>query len=130
MVGVTSLAAPTGAPETFRFSTDTVPERDRFAIWHEVLNRRFVHLDSTFTSDDGWFRSVGVRFPSLGIVAPDSSPMRISRTQQNLADAEDGVRLVLLRRTGGPAFVTQGKRDATVNPVPENASAPDPARCQ
>ena len=84
MEGLTSL--PGGFAQTFRFSTVAVPERDRFAIWNEVLQRRFMHLDCELLTDDTSFQSVGARFPSLGIIAVDCAPMRVTRTQGNLED--------------------------------------------
>ena len=114
MEGLTSL--PGGFAQTFRFSTDAVPERDRFAVWNEVLRRRFMHLDCELLTDNTSFQSVGVRFPSLGVIAVDCAPMRVTRTQGNSKDGNDSLRLVILRRTGGPALVTQNRRDATVNP--------------
>jgi AraC-like DNA-binding protein len=114
MERLTSSAPPDGFAQTFHFSTDSVPAQERFAAWQPVLHSRFVQLDVEFLTGNTSFRSDGVRFPSLGVVAADTAPQRIARRRGNLGDGNDSLRLVLLRQTSGPALVTQGRREATV----------------
>ena len=114
MERVTSSASLEGFGQTFQLSTDSVRAQDRIGIWNEFLHSRFLSLDLEFLTDNTSFRSNGVRFPSLGIVAGDTAPQRITRNRRNTGDGNDTVRLVLLRRTSGPAFVTQGRSEATV----------------
>jgi AraC-like DNA-binding protein len=114
MERVISSASQNGFAQTFHFSTDAVPAHDRFAAWQDVLRSRFVQLDSEFLTDNTSFRCDGVRFPSLGIVAADNAPQRVARTRGNDGGGNDSLRFVMLRRTSGPAIVTQGRSEATV----------------
>jgi AraC-like DNA-binding protein len=114
MERVTPSASLGGLAQTFHFSTDDLPAHDRLAVWLEFLHSRFVQLDVEFLTENTSFRSAGARFPSLGIVQSEFSPMRIARTRRSLDDGNDSLRLTLLRRTSGPALVTQGRKEATV----------------
>ena len=116
MEHVTSSASQEGFAQIFHLSTNSVPAQDRIGIWNEFLHSRFLSLELEFLTDNTSFRSNGVRFPCLGIVAGDTAPQRITRTTRNTGDGNDTVRLVLLRRTSGPALVTQGRSEATVGP--------------
>ena len=116
MSGVISSTAPDSGAQTFRFSTDTISPRDRVAVWHDVLHRRFMQLETQLLSDDMVYRNVGVRFASLGIIAAESSAIRIARTRSTLSDGNDWVRIVMLRPGSGAATITQGKREFTLGP--------------
>jgi hypothetical protein len=53
---------------TFRFSTQTVPERERVAAWYDVLGRQAVRLDAQPLSEHHRVDGVVLGLPALPIV--------------------------------------------------------------
>jgi AraC-like DNA-binding protein len=89
------MAATASDFSAFRFSTDDLPERDRIAIFREWYGRKVMRLE--MEGLDGPFHAdVTARMlPGLGIMSVTSSPVRVSRTRELLADGDDALVLIL-----------------------------------
>jgi AraC-like DNA-binding protein len=102
------------APELTRYSTDDLPERDRFAVWREVVGPTFLRLDVSRVRDHP-FRSSGTlcMLPGLGIQWADNSGIRMDRTRGLVADGSDDLILPLV--TEGRHHATQRGREAALD---------------
>ncbi len=72
------------------FSTDMLPERDRFAVFLEEVARKLIRLDVVRHSDAPFyshFRSI--RLGAVNFVEARYSPARYSRSREMLADGND-----------------------------------------
>src|SRR5690242_6440976 len=88
------------------FSTDGLPERDRFAAWREEIIGRNWRLD-LITPDRSRFRS---SFEVRRLGATDlsyytTSPVGFGRTKSQLGDGDDSLFIVLLEH--GNIYDTQ-----------------------
>jgi AraC-like DNA-binding protein len=111
-----TLSPPAGVP-IVRFSVTAFPERDRPAMWHENLRRQIVGLEfEPLIKDSFQTDSIGMVLPGLGVVKSDSSPQSVRRSPPLLADGNDNLRLIILRRSITPAIAAQFGREITINP--------------
>jgi AraC-like DNA-binding protein len=97
---------------TVRFSTDDLPERDRFAIWREVLGRTMMRLDVERVPEHPFHSQAHVRaLPGLVVQWGVNSGVRTQRTSELLADGNDD--LVLSFQTAGVCIASQLGREVT-----------------
>jgi AraC-like DNA-binding protein len=106
---------PISAP-TFRFSTQTFPERERVAAWYDVLGRRVVKLDVEPLTEHHRVYGTGLVLPGLPIVAASTVSARFRRTRQLLGDGNDNLRFVVVRKSASTSIATQRERETTVEP--------------
>src|SRR5260370_29416689 len=86
----------TGDLAVVRFSTGDVPERDRLAMWREVLGRQLLRLDFEPLSHRAFRGDVCLRaLPGLRVMSGSSSSCRIARTRELITDANSDVRLAV-----------------------------------
>jgi AraC-like DNA-binding protein len=107
--------SPLRAP-TFRFSTQTFPQRERVAAWYDALGSRAVRLDVQPLSEHHRVDGVGLVLPGLPIIAAGTVPARIGRTRQLVGDGNDNLRFVIVRKSGCTSIAAQRKRETTVEP--------------
>jgi AraC-like DNA-binding protein len=92
-----------------RFSTNDLPERDRLAVWREVIGRQVVRLDIEPISDRPLDSEVYLRvLPGLSLMSGTISDHRVARTRELITDANDDLRLEV-RCTGGESIVQGGR---------------------
>jgi AraC-like DNA-binding protein len=92
------------------FSTDLLPERDRIAICREHYGHIMLRVDLEPAKDASFqARMTSLVLPGLQIVEGSTSPAKISRTGEYLADGNDDVVLVFNR--AGSAMVCSGGRE-------------------
>src|SRR5215468_6204983 len=70
-----------------RFSTATLPERERLTAYRDMLGRSVGHFDVEAIGDRFDFSSNSLALPGLGIAQIASSALRIERTRDMTADA-------------------------------------------
>src|SRR5258708_26033410 len=86
----------TGDLAVVRFSTGDVPERDRLAMWREVLGRQLLRLDFEPLSHRAFRGDVCLRaLHGLRVMSGSSSSCRIARRRELVTDATSDVRLAV-----------------------------------
>jgi AraC-like DNA-binding protein len=91
-----------------QLSTEDIPEQDRVASWREHYSRVMLRADiepardAPFSARNRW-----LSLPGLQLLDGSSSPMRIARRRQHLADGNDDV-VVAINRTGSVAIESSG----------------------
>jgi AraC-like DNA-binding protein len=79
-----------------RFSTGAVPEQQRLALWREVVGRQVVKADIEPLSEDPFEAEMSLRAsPGLRTVACFTSPVRMHRTRELVADGDDALVLMI-----------------------------------
>ena len=111
----TTLPPPISAP-MLRFSTQTLPERERVAAWYDLLGRRAVRLAVEPLTEEHRVDSVGLALPGLPIVAANVVPARIGRTRQLVGDGNDNLRFIVVRKSASTSIAVQRERETTVEP--------------
>jgi AraC-like DNA-binding protein len=104
-----------GVPGWLHFSTDALPERDRFPVFCEEIMRRYAALDIV-PRGDGPFRGV-IEMQRAGVIDVSSrftTPMDYVRSQRFVGDGNDSL-FVVLCRSGG-AYQCQLGRDVKIDP--------------
>lgn len=97
----------------FVFSTDDLPQKDRFANWCENFLRRYMALESVAMSDAPYVGRMEFRTcDAVAIGALDGAAGRFTRTRGLMTDGEDAFMLLLTR--SGQINVTQNGHEATV----------------
>jgi AraC-like DNA-binding protein len=95
------------------FSTDNLPERDRIAIWREHYGHIMLRLDLEPANDSSFqARMASLALPGLQIIEASSSPAKMTRSGQYLADGNDDAVLVMNR--AGSAIVSSGGREQSL----------------
>jgi AraC-like DNA-binding protein len=108
---VTSTAANSG---TLRISTTNLPARDRLAAWREDFGRKVLRLDFEPLRDVPFHVEMTLRaLPALDMMSVRSSPMRVLRTKELVADGDDGFSLGFA--SAGGAIVSGRGRELTLN---------------
>jgi AraC-like DNA-binding protein len=114
------MLSPSGGGSIVRFSSADFPEHSRDVTWREMLRRHIVSLETDFKDQSlgkpHFPNAVGMALPGLGVVtynAPQSTPRR---TRRLLADGNDNLRLIILRRSTTAVTATQFGREITVDP--------------
>ena len=101
--------------QILRFSTDTLPERDRIAIWNEVYGRyilsaRFEAIAGVPFSQNATLRSL----PGLSLASMSYSAFRGWRTRNMLNDGDERLRIVI--NIAGTGKFQQLGREAVLGP--------------
>jgi AraC-like DNA-binding protein len=98
----------------FRFSTEAFPERERIAAFCELYGRKMLRLEMEPQPDVPFHADVILRMlPGLGIVSARASLVRVGRTRQLLADADDNL---LLQLSSSAGVASQFGREVAVGP--------------
>jgi AraC-like DNA-binding protein len=102
---------------TFRFSTESLPERDRFAIWRELYGHQVLRLEAEIGDDTAFHADVAAMLmPGLGVISGSISHCRLVRTRKLLTDGDDSL---FLQIPSGRARLYQRGREAVL----ENSDA-------
>jgi AraC-like DNA-binding protein len=109
-----TITADPPALELTRYSTDDLPERDRFAVWREVVGPTFLRLEVSDVPDHP-FRSSGtlLALPGLGVQWADNSGIRMDRTRGLVSDGSDDLILPLVSE--GRHFASQRGRETALD---------------
>jgi AraC-like DNA-binding protein len=96
-------------PRIVEFSTDEIPEADRAGYWREHYGHVMLRVDIE-PARDQVFQACNrvLSLPTLQLMDASSSPMRISRQGQYLADGNDDV-VVALNRGGSVLIESHGR---------------------
>ena len=82
--------------EPLRFSTGAVPEQQRLALWREMFGRQVVQADIELLSEGPFEAEVSLRaLPGLRTMACFTSPTRMHRTRELVADGDDALALLI-----------------------------------
>jgi AraC-like DNA-binding protein len=97
-------------PRVLEFSTSGVPEKDKAAYWREHYGQVLLRVDLE-PAPDRVFEATNrcLSLPGLQLLEGSSSPARISRSGQYLADGNDDVVLALNR--SGSVIINSGGRE-------------------
>lgn len=99
---------------TLRFSTDDLPERDRIAMFRDVIGHKIANLDLEPMGDGPFRCQADFRaLPGLAMASIVSSSQHVRRTKELIA-ADGNNDLILSVPVKGAAFVSQLGREATV----------------
>jgi AraC-like DNA-binding protein len=99
--------------QLLRFSTEALPERDRLAIWREVISRYIVRVQVDRFGTDPYSQTATLRsLPGLSLVSSSCNGFRITRTTQLIGDGNDDLDLVV--NIAGTAQYSQLGREAEV----------------
>jgi AraC-like DNA-binding protein len=105
------MLSPTDGEPIVRFSRD---EGGLSVIsFREMLRQHIVALDQQPTK--GLHSAVGIALPDLGVVTSTSRPQTVRRTRQLVADGNDNLRLIILRKSTTPAVAAQFGREITID---------------
>ncbi len=95
------------------FSTDSLPERDRVAFWREHYGHVMLRVDLEPAKDASFQACMtSLALPGLQIMEASSSPAKVSRTGEYLADGNDDAVLAINR--AGSAIVSSGGREQSL----------------
>ena len=97
-------------PRILEFSTDGVAEKDRAAFWREHYGQVMLRVDLE-PAPDRVFEATNrcLSLPGLQLLEGSSSPARISRSGQYLADGNDDIVLAINR--SGSVIINSGGRE-------------------
>jgi AraC-like DNA-binding protein len=107
------MLSPNGGGSIVRFSSADFPERSR---WNEMMRRHIVSLETEYLGKSHLPNAVGMALPGLGVVTFIAPQSTVQRTRRLLADGNDNLRLVILRRSTTAATATQFEREISVDP--------------
>jgi AraC-like DNA-binding protein len=94
---------------TFRLSTDDLPDKDRVAMWREHCCRVVMKLDIEPINDAKLEYSILAReLPGVRVMSTASSPVRITRTREYLADG-NGDLVFIINQTGKTIVSARGR---------------------
>ena len=114
------MLPPTGSGPIVRFSAGDFPGPSRYVMWSEMLRRHIVSLETEFKGQflgkPHLHNAVGMALPGLGVVTFNARQSTTRRTRRLLADGNDNLRLLILRRSATAAIATQFGREITVDP--------------
>jgi AraC-like DNA-binding protein len=100
------------ATRVVEFSTKQIPEPDRIALWREHYGHVMLRVD--IEPDPGTVFEAHNRtlsLPGLQLMDASSSPVRVARSGQYLADGNDDVVLAINQR-GAALFESAGRRQS------------------
>jgi len=97
-------------PRILEFSTESIPEKDRIAVWREHYGKVMLRVDLE-PAPDRAFQATNrcLALPGMQMMVASSSPVKISRCGQYLADGNDDV--VLAITCSGSAVINSGGRE-------------------
>ena len=94
---------------TFRLSTDDLPDKDRVAMWRDHCCRVLMKLDIEPIGDARLEYSILARdLPGVRVMSTASSPVRIIRTREYLADG-NGDLVFIINQTGKTTVTARGR---------------------
>ena len=94
---------------TFRLSTDDLPDKDRVAMWRDHCCRVVMKLDIEPIGDARLEYSILARdLPGVRVMSTASSPVRIIRTREYLADG-NGDLVFIINQTGKTTVTARGR---------------------
>ena len=103
------------APRILQFSTDGVPEKDRIAFWREHYGHVMLRVDIEPAPDISFEASNRcLSLPGLQLMDGSSSPVKISRGGQYLADGNDDV-VLAINRSGSVIVNSNGREQSLGN---------------
>src|SRR5262249_14722263 len=108
----------TGTTEvpTLHFSTSDYPERDRLALWRELLGRKVLRLDMEPLPDvPPRFELTLLKTPGLALLAAEAGPARFERTPALISDGFDDY-VLAVPCCGGTGIVRGRGREVSVGP--------------
>jgi AraC-like DNA-binding protein len=112
---MTPVSPPAVPPHILRFSTDDLPEKDRFAYSREVYGRVLCGLEIESPADKPFHNQHSLTFlPDLHLVTGQGSEQNARRTRALLADGNDD--LLLHWNTDAPGIAIQCGREARLTP--------------
>jgi AraC-like DNA-binding protein len=86
-------------------------------MFREAMRRHIVGLDQeSLIKGQAWSNAVGIALPGLGVAISNSMAQIVRRTPQLLADGNDNLRLIVLKRSTAAAIATQFGREVTIDP--------------
>jgi AraC-like DNA-binding protein len=92
------------------FSTDSIPEQDRIPFWREHYGHVMLRLDLEPARDMAFAARIkSLALPGLQLMEASSSPAKISRRGQYLADGNDDIVLAINR--AGSVIIESGGRE-------------------
>jgi AraC-like DNA-binding protein len=102
-------------PRILEFSTNGVPEKDRVAFWREHYGHVMLRVDIE-PARDMLFESSNrcLSLPGLQLMEASSSPVKISRGGQYLADGNDDV-VLAINRSGSVIVNSNGREQSLGN---------------
>lgn len=99
-------------PRVTEFSTEEIPEPDRIAYWREHYGHIMLRVDlEPKTGAVFQARNRALSLPGLQLLDGSSSPVRVSRRGEYLADGNDDVVLVI-NRMGSIAIESGGREQS------------------
>jgi AraC-like DNA-binding protein len=104
-----------GAPDCtrLRFSTASLPTRERVPFWREVFGRKLIHVDIEPLANGPFEAAATLRaLPGLRSLSCASSAARTRRTRELVADGDDG--FALLISVSGALTASQLGRDVSL----------------
>jgi AraC-like DNA-binding protein len=102
----------TGNP-VVEFSTDLIPEQDRIPFWREHYGHVMLRVDLEPAGDMAFEACIAsLALPGLQLMQAASSPVKISRNGQYLADGNDDVLLAINRQ--GSVNIASGGRERSL----------------
>jgi AraC-like DNA-binding protein len=94
------------------FSTDFIPEQDRIPFWREHYGHVMLRVDLEPASDTAFEACItSLALPGLHLMQASSSPVKISRSGQYLADGNDDI-LFAINRTGSVDVASGGREQS------------------
>lgn len=96
-----------------RFSTDSLPRRDRLDFVREVIGRTLMRIDIAPPPDGSFHWQLNLQaMPGLGMISGVNTAMRVERTPRLLMDGSDDLLLAIQR--SGTRIMTQCGRETTI----------------
>jgi AraC-like DNA-binding protein len=90
------MASATTPVGSFRFSTESLPPRDRMAIWREVYGRSITRVEMTPVGETPFRVDAGIHlFPDLAMATLEASPLRGERSRELARDNAEGIELLI-----------------------------------
>lgn len=84
-----------------RFSTDDLLERDRFAIFREMIGRSILNFDVTPRGEEAFRWNLTMRsLPDAAVVNMESTPYELTRGRAQVGDGDDNFTVGIVRSSG------------------------------
>ncbi|HLI99831.1 MAG TPA: hypothetical protein VKT76_08955, partial [Bradyrhizobium sp.] len=107
------MSSPSAHPHPLRFSSETLPPRDRIAMWREVYGQHVLRLDIEPIRDVPFHADLKLRaLPGLATVSGSVGGTYGRRTRSLISDGNNAVGLVMI--TEGTAMVSQLGHEVTL----------------
>jgi hypothetical protein len=104
---------PSALPRSMRFSSDSLPLRDRIAVWREFYGQQIMRVDIEPSRDLPFRADLKLRaLPGLKTVSGTVGGMCYRRTPEMVSDGNDNVYLFMAR--SGATMMSHLGREVTV----------------